>query len=65
MRKVCVCVGESDDLEIGCVLSTFGLLFMLLVLSRDFTTSDIKGVILFFDGALLAIGNVSLLFELC
>jgi len=36
----------TDAQKIGCVLSIFGFLFMLL------------GVILFFDGALLAIGNL-------
>jgi hypothetical protein len=35
--------------EIGVALTTFGALFMIL------------GVMLFFDGALLALGNVSLL----
>ncbi len=37
--------------EIGVALTTFGGLFMLL------------GVMLFFDGALLALGNVCLQFE--
>jgi len=39
---------KSSVAEIGVALTTFGALFMLL------------GVMLFFDGALLALGNVRL-----
>jgi hypothetical protein len=49
-RKLTLIFYANEQIEIGVGLTAFGLFFMLM------------GVMMFFDGGLLAIGNVSIFF---